>query len=236
MAKIAIDIDSTLYDFPSLCCRVMGELAEAHMRSDDPLSLIQASRLRNAAYSTTWSEWRTPIDLAGEKAFSEAVDICHEPDNILTQEPYPGAVTEVWALWNAGHEIVYVSNRNSLTKEPTAIWLDERGFPLSEEACCSLLCHTDDKLASVRDCAYLIDDRPRTLVGFVYGAMDVPADAELGMDAFTALGPRATGRKAFGLAHPYNRNLTDVPNIYLAPNWPLLGAYLREKIPSEAVR
>ena len=104
MAKIAVDIDSTLYDFCGLACRVMGELAEE--RGDE--------RLRNAAYATSWSEWRTPIDLAGEEAWNEVVDICHRPENILEQLPYVGAPEAIWDLYWQGHEIDYVSNRDHL--------------------------------------------------------------------------------------------------------------------------
>ncbi len=216
MARIACDIDSTLYDFCGLACRVMGALAEE--RGDE--------RLRNAAYATSWAEWRTPIDLAGEEAWNEVVDICHSEENILKQTPYDGASWALWDLHDAGHELVYVSNRSPATHAPTFRWLGSCGFPFPGENRCTLLCHTDDKLGSILDCQYLIDDRPKTLVGFVtkrgyvFSTEDSP--------------PQHLDRKAFGLVTPYNRGLTDVPNIYLAPNWPLLGAYLRAKIPSEA--
>lgn len=200
MSKIAVDIDSTLYDFYSLASRITGKLAE--QRGD--------GRLRNAAYST-WDEWRTPIDLAGLEAWQEIVDICHRPENIIVQPPFPGASDALWELKRAGHELIYVSNRNAATYEPTFDWLMAKDFPIDK-----VRCHQEDKLRSIRDCQYLIDDRPKTLVGFVHGG-----------------GP-ALVRKAFALLMPYNRGLTDVPNIYLAPNWPLLATYLREKIPSEA--
>jgi hypothetical protein len=147
--------------------------------------------------------------------WEKVIDRCHTPERILTQIPYDGAPEALWDLWHAGHELVYVSNRSPDTWSPTLTWLDNMGFPMREERT-KLLCHRDDKLASIRDCQYLIDDRPKTLVGFIndwiWGA--------------------STGtRKAFGLVTPYNRGLTDVPGIYLAPNWPLLGRYLRSKIP-----
>lgn len=213
MSRIAVDIDSTLYDFCALACQTMGEMAEE--RGDE--------RLRNAAYSTTWTEWRTPIDLAGEEAWADVVERCHSASVILRQEPFPGAVEALWDLAHAGHEIVYVSNRDSSTYGPTKAWLQKQEFPCPGEwygdVAPELLCHTDDKLASIRDCQYLIDDRPKTLVGFVNG------------DARGDWG-RSIERKAFGLVMPYNRNLTDIPGIYLAPSWPLLSAYLRTRIPS----
>jgi 5'(3')-deoxyribonucleotidase len=205
MARIAVDIDSTLYDFCGLACRIMGQLAEE--RGDE--------RLRNAAYSTSWTEWRTPIDLAGAEAWQEVVDICHKPAIIGDQVPYPGATEALWKLREAGHDLVYVSNRDPSTLKPTTDWLWRKGFPtLSAE----VLCHTDDKLASIKDCQYLIDDRPKTLVEF------------LRMHTFQRCDRYGNYAKAFGLVTPYNRGLTDVPGIYLAPNWDLLSRYLWTKI------
>ncbi len=218
MARIAVDVDSTLYDFCSLACRVMGEMA------DLPAWAPEAERLTNGAYSTSWTEWRTPIDLVGERTWNEVVDRCHTPERILTQIPYDGAPEALWDL-HEEHDLVYVSNRDGSTHAPTFRWLDDMGFPIGTGRT-KLLCHTDDKLASIRDCQYLIDDRPKTLVGFVHGYMEHPAGAWI-------IGNEATNRKAFGLVTPYNRGLTDIPGIYLAPNWPLLGRYLRSKIPNE---
>jgi hypothetical protein len=210
VAKIAVDIDSTLYDFCGLACRIMGQLAEE--RGDE--------RLRNAAYSTSWTEWRTPIDLAGAEAWQEVVDICHKPAIITDQVPFPGATGALWQVSRAGHEIVYVSNRNPSTHTPTWVWLEAMGFPMpTNGALADLLCHTEDKLASIRDCQYLIDDRPKTLVHFLHSPW-------FGTD----VSPKHFARRAFGLVTPYNRGLTDVPGIYLAPNWDLLGRYLRTKI------
>jgi len=208
MARIAVDIDSTLYDFCGLACRVMGQLAEER---DD-------QRMRNAAYATSWPEWRTPIDLAGEEAWEEVVEICHRPDTIRRQMPYVGAAEVLWDLSYAGHHLTYVSNRAPSTIKPTLEWLRSNGFPFD-----TVLCHQDDKLASIRDCQYLIDDRPKTLVGFLARNYCV-----------TPMADSHTPRKAFGLVTPYNRGLTDVPNIYLAPNWSLLGTYLENKVPSAA--
>jgi hypothetical protein len=191
----------------------MGEMAE-----DETLASWTRDRLRNGAYSTAWTEWRTPIDLVGWTSWNAVVDACHTPERILTQIPYDGAPEALWDL--AGpHELVYVTNRDPSTAEPTKQWLIERGFPMSRLE--TLLCHTDDKLASIRDCQYLIDDRPKTLVGFVYAHWT------------DAINWSRHERKAFGLVTPYNRGLTDIPGIYLAPNWPLLGRYLRSKIPTE---
>ncbi len=207
MARIAVDVDDSLYSFADIARRTMSELA---VKEDNP-------RLRNAAYAT-WDEWRSPADLAGEDAWERIVDICHSPENILAQTPFPGAV-EVLHELAQDHELVYASNRSESTHAPTSAWLDQHGFPEGQ-----LLCHRDDKLASIRNCQYLIDDRPKTLVGFVHGAWE-PFPG--GVTVFRSeLHPR----KAFGLVTAYNRSLTDVPGIYLAPSWPLLRSFLRTKI------
>lgn len=221
MARIAIDLDDTLLDFNSLARFRLAQLADE--RSD--------GRLRTAAY-TPWDEWRSPNDLAGEDVWQEVIEWCHGEEQILSREPLPGSREALWDLHYAGHSLVYVSNRHPSTKEPTREWLYKHSFPIdvTDTSAASLVCHTDDKLASIRDCQYLIDDRPKTLVGFLYGAMDF-IDAWQEAETTTGLGPKVTGRKAFGLVMPYNRNLTDVPGIYLAPSWPLLRPYLRDKIP-----
>jgi hypothetical protein len=78
-----------------------------------------------------------------------------------------------------------------------------------------LICTEEDKLPLIVNCKYLIDDRPKTLVQFVYDN--------------NWYGKMIDERKGFGLFYEYNRSLTDVPGIYLAPNWALLEKYIEEK-------
>jgi hypothetical protein len=85
------------------------------------------------------------------------------------------------------------------------------GFPLGE-----LICTLDDKMPHVDDCQYIIDDRPKTLCDFVY-------------DFNWKSMNRPWPRKGFGIFGDHNRSLTDVPNIYLAPNWTLLRQYMIDK-------
>lgn len=206
MAKVAVDLDDTLYSFETLARQILGRFAD---ESGD-------ERLRNAAYAT-WDEWRAPSDLAGPEAWERVIDEAHRSENILAQVPYLGAADTLRELQDMGHKIIYVSNRDPSTRTATSRWLRMNGFPGLDV---DVLCHTDDKLALIRDCKYLIDDRPKTLVQFLYAPM---GDGVFG-------GPMRTHRKAFGLVTPYNRGLTDVPGVYLAPNWDLLRRYLRPKI------
>ncbi len=130
--------------------------------------------------------------------------------------PFVGAVQTCNALVLEGHELLYISNRSSSSWMTTYAWLKDQLFPLEG---CVLTCTMDDKRPHIADCQYLIDDRPKTLVEFVY-------DNEwerTGMLKYQ--GPR----KAFGKAYPYNVNLTDIPNIYLSYTWAGINDYLVRK-------
>lgn len=196
MAKVALDIDDTLYSFGRAARQVLSEEAARTGRAD----------LERCAYAP-WPEWRTPPDLIGMEDWLAIIDVAHEPENILRQQPYPGA-REVLEEVAEHHEIVYVSSRKGELENATRQWLMVNEFPAAQ-----LLCTGHDKASHVRECQYIIDDRPSTLVRFVY-------------DAEWHGGHRAGDgeRVGFGLMTEFNRALTDVPGIYLAPpeNWALM--------------
>jgi hypothetical protein len=73
-----------------------------------------------------------------------------------------------------------------------------------------------NKIPLVSDCQYIIDDRPKTLVQFIY-------------DAQWLHGRLRQPRLGFGLAFPFNQNLTDVPGVYLAPTWGGIRYYLKQE-------
>lgn len=200
MARIAIDIDDTLYPFGDLARKVFCDLAIE--RGD--------KRAQRGAYCA-WTEWRTPSDVASPDFWTEVIAICHEPSTIIQQRPFDHAVTVLRELY-ADHDLLYISNRAEATIQATSQWLLLCGFPHGD-----LVCTTQSKLPYMSDCQYLIDDRPKTLVEFVYSpAWQFRSD------------PTTTVRQGFGLHMPYNAALTDVPGIKLAPNWLLLREYLRE--------
>jgi 5'(3')-deoxyribonucleotidase len=199
MSKIAVDIDDSLYDFGSLAQEMIIRVAT---ETDD-------KRLRKAAYST-WNEWRTPNDVL-EDEWQTIIDMCHRNNVIRSQIPFKNAVTTLRKIFDMGNDIIYISNRSEDAYDATYEWLQAHGFPQAK----SLICTTENKAPFIADCQYIIDDRPKTLVEFVY-------DYNWREEATVA-------RKGFGLFCEYNRALTDVPGIYLAPNWTLLEKYIEEK-------
>jgi hypothetical protein len=202
MAKIAVDVDDTLYSFTALAREVCAEQAE---ETGDKV-------LERAAYAP-WTEWRTPPDLLGLDKWLDIIELCHDDDMILSREPYPSSQDVLYELHDQGHDIRYVSTRATEREGATNEWLNLNEFPPGE-----LYCVGQDKSEALRECRYLIDDRPKNLIQFVYN---------------TGWGEDHTEEEArigFGLMTEFNRALTDVPRIYLAPpaNWRLLRHYLQK--------
>lgn len=219
MANIAVDIDSTLYDFETPAREAFFKLAEKY---DD-------KTIFKGAYSP-WTEWRAPADACGIDIWLEAIALCHDRDAILAQVPFSGAVETCQALQAEGHELLYISNRATEASEATEEWLTGWDF-LGEHT--QVLALTGDKKPHMASCQYLIDDRPKTVIEFTYDAkweMGVREDAaylaetegQEQADDFYA----ANRRRAFVKAYQYNQGLTDVPNLYLAPTWAGLNYYL----------
>ena len=203
MSKVAVDIDDTLYDFNELAQEMITKVA---IKEDD-------KEMQKGAYSA-WNEWRAPKDAVDAKFWLSIIDMCHEDHLIRSQMPFKHSVTVLRKIASAGHEIVYISNRADSTYDATKEWLISHGFPQPA----SLICTSEDKAPLIADCQYLIDDRPKTLVEFTYDYEWKNENLFTGRD-----------RVAFGLFCEYNRALTDVPRIYLAPNWALLEKYIEEK-------
>jgi hypothetical protein len=202
---IAIDIDSTLYDFATPCRQAFLDLALEHGDKEEYFK---------GGYQS-WVEWRSPADVCGIDAFLEALDIVHSPEVIKAQTPYTHSEEVVQDVAKE-HDIFYISARSEASQEATEEWLfDICDYPVAE-----VICTMEDKIIYVTECQYMIDDRCKTLVDFVYdfnwkytyGAID---------DTYQ--------RKAFGLLFEYNRALTDIPNIYLAPTWAGIRYYLERK-------
>lgn len=203
MAKIGIDIDDTLCSFTDQARSLLANWPDA----------IYADRARQAAYSP-WTQWRMAADLC-DGFWQDVIDKCHEPDMIMANQPYPGAVEVIQALHKRGHHLFYISNRHPSRHEPTAAWLEKNGFPMD-----TLLCTYDAKLPWIADCQYLIDDRPKTLVEFVY---------DYNWKNYHGSENQSKARRGFGIMTPANQSFTDVPKVYLAPNWKLLRRYLALK-------
>jgi hypothetical protein len=216
MARIAVDIDSTLFDFETPAREAFLQMAS---ESGD-------KSLFRGAY-VPWTEWRSPADVCGLDNWKEAIARCHKPDVILAQTPFQGAVETCRALIDEGHDLLYISNRDPEATESTQEWLQITGFiePGDGEAA-RLLCLHGDKRPHISTCQYLIDDRPKTLVEFV---TDPNWRNKLGLLLNWGSPNYDLERKGFGLMYEYNRALTDISNIYLAPTWSGLNYYLVRK-------
>lgn len=219
MAKIAIDLDSTLYDFETPAREAFTQLAEKH---GDPGYL-------RGAYCA-WTEWRSPADAHGLDPWLEAIKLCHDAEVIAVQRPFDGAVETCEALWREGHKLLYISNRATESTEATTKWLSDWGFLHDDD---EVVCMMQDKRPYIENCQYIIDDRPKTVVDFIY-------DYEWRARMETLWNDHGDGepwhefwsrnqRKAFVKSYPYNQNLTDIPNLYLAPTWAGLNTYLVSK-------
>lgn len=179
--------------------------AQLARREFAQMAMEQGNKHMQRGAYLAWVEWRSPADILGMDTWMEVIERCHTPNRIHQQTAFPDAADTVRDLVNQGHEILYISNRSPDVQLDTALWLDRQKFPIKGT---ELVCTFEDKMDYLTDCEYLIDDRPKTLVQFAYSE------------------PRRT---AFGIFGEHNRSLTDVPGIYLAPNWLLLRNYLKEK-------
>jgi hypothetical protein len=210
MANIAVDIDSTLYDFDTPAREGFLKLAEKY---DD-------ETLFRGAYEP-WTEWRSPADACGLDRWLEVIAEVHRPEVILSREPFPGAVGTCQALEAEGHELMFISARDGSAEEATERWLRDKGF-LEQNA--EVLC-SHDKAQHMAECQYLIDDRPKTAINFV-----TDFNWQLRFRANDLVNIVGNGkRKAFLLMYPYNAALTDAEDMYLAPTWAGINYYLVRK-------
>jgi len=204
-AKIACDIDDTLYPFGNAVRDEFFRMAEEY----DDKSILKAAYAPHV-------EWRSLSDsLPDSDLVYEAILRVH--NKTIEQVPFDYCVKTLWELINSGHEIIYITSRKDKYHEPTEQWLNEWEFPTPS----NLICVQDSKIPHIRDCKYLIDDRPQTVLDFV---------TDYTWKRWTA-GHSVEGRdrKAFGLWLPYNQALTDVKNVYLAPGWFGINFYLQRK-------
>ncbi len=139
MARIAIDIDSTLHHYWDLLDRIAQE------RFDTPLPYAEQH---------TWG-----ITTLEHEQLHECVKETHTDENILAAEPYPDAVETVRAWHEAGHWIQITSHRPVESCEATARWLERIGLPYDDLHC------SWDKVSRCVELGVhiLIDDSPVNL-------------------------------------------------------------------------
>lgn len=103
------------------------------------------------------------------------------------------------------YDVYFLSNRNEGSQLATERWVAEHILDNPE-----VVCTMDSKSNWLKDTSVLLDDRPKTLVEFIYSYG--PEDA-----------------LAFGKMYEYNRSLTDLEGIWLSPTWGGIEDYLEVK-------
>jgi uncharacterized protein len=139
MARIAIDIDSTLHDYWQLLDRVAQERFGVALPYD-------AQR-----------EWG--ITALEREQLIECVEATHSDENIEAGEPYPGAVAVIRRWHEQGHWIHVTSHRRRGAQAATARWLGAIGLPYDDLHC------SFDKVSRCVELGIdvLIDDSPLNL-------------------------------------------------------------------------
>lgn len=136
MARIALDIDSTLHHYWDLLEQVAQERFGVELPYEEQ------------------SDWG--ITVLDREQLVEAVSETHSDDNIAAGVPYPGAVETVRAWHDAGHWIHVTSHRSDRAHGATERWLDEIGLPYDDLHC------SFDKITRCVELGIdlLIDDSP----------------------------------------------------------------------------
>ena len=139
MARIAIDIDSTLHHYWDQLADVVRRRHGVELPYDRQL---------------TWE-----ITEVEQAELRECVAETHSEDAILGAEPYPGAVEVVRDWHAAGHFIHITSHRATEAHDATERWLEAIGLPYDE-----LYCSYDKVTRCVEiGIDVLIDDSPVNL-------------------------------------------------------------------------
>jgi uncharacterized protein len=140
MARIALDIDSTLHHY---------------------WDLLERIALERYGVALPYAEQREWGQTALERdALVHCVEESHSDENIAAGVPYPGAVETV-RRWHAedGHWIHVTSHRRTSSRDATARWLDEIGLPYDDLHC------SFDKVSRCVELGIdvLVDDSPVNL-------------------------------------------------------------------------
>ena len=115
MARIALDIDSTLHHYWDLLQRIARERYGVDLPYEEQ------------------RDWG--ITVLERDAIVHCVEESHSDENIAAGVPYPDAVETVREWHDAGHWIHVTSHRRRSTYEATAAWLDMIGMPFDDLHC-----------------------------------------------------------------------------------------------------
>jgi hypothetical protein len=140
VARIALDIDSTLHDYWPLFQRVVLDRHGLNLPYEEQ------------------RDWGT-ILLPRDEVVA-CIEETHSDENILRAEPYPGAVETVSAWHRAGHWIHITSHRQDYAREATGQWLERIGMPYDDLHC------SFDKVSRCVELGIdvLVDDSPVNLI------------------------------------------------------------------------
>jgi len=136
VARIALDIDSTLHHYWDLLQRVARERYGIDLPYEDQ------------------RDWG--ITVLERDAVVHCIEETHSDENIAAAVPYPDAVETVRGWHDAGHWIHVTSHRRPGTREATVAWLERIGMPFDD-----LHCSFDKVPRCVElDIHVLVDDSP----------------------------------------------------------------------------
>ena len=140
MARIALDIDSTLHDYWPLFRRVVNERHGLDLPYEEQ------------------REWGTTL-LPRDDVVA-CIEETHSDANILDAEPYPGAVETVTEWHAEGHWIHITSHRHTYAHDATGRWLNRIGMPYDDLHC------SFDKVSRCVELGIdvLVDDSPVNLI------------------------------------------------------------------------
>jgi uncharacterized protein len=140
VARIALDIDSTLHPYWDLLQRVVKERYGVHLPYEDQ------------------RDWG--ITVLERDAVIHCVEETHSDENIAAGVPYPGAVETVRDWHGQGHWIHVTSHRRDSTRKATAAWLEAIGMPYDDLHC------SFDKVSRCVELGIdvLVDDSPVNIV------------------------------------------------------------------------
>ena len=115
MAKIALDIDSTLHHYWELLDRIAQERFGVALPYEE---------------QRQWGITQLPRD-----DIVTCVRETHSDENVLSAEPYPEAVETVRAWHEQGHWIHVTSHRAEAAHAATERWLERIGMPYDDLHC-----------------------------------------------------------------------------------------------------
>jgi uncharacterized protein len=136
VAKIALDIDSTLHEYWGLLQRVVRERYGVELPYEDQRG---------------WG-----ITVLERDAVVHCIEETHSDENILAGVPYDDAVETVREWYEAGHWIHVTSHRRIQTASATRRWLEQIGMPYHDLHC------SFDKVSRCAELGIhvLVDDSP----------------------------------------------------------------------------